>query len=88
MTREQKFDIAGYVGIALIQGATFPAMIAFLVNGTGRLPPLSMTVMIWAGLALFLARSIDRKDFVAIVSNSIGWVLQSFMLALICLPIF
>lgn len=88
MTREQKFDIAGYVGIALIQGATFPAMIAFMVNGEGRLPPLSMTAMIWAGLALFLARSIDRKDFVAIISNSIGWVLQSVMLALITLPIF
>ena len=88
MTREQKYDMAGYVGIALIQGATFPAMLAYLINGEGRLPPLSMTAMVWAGLALFLARSIDRKDFVAIVSNSIGWVLQSVMLALICLPMF
>lgn len=88
MTREQKFDVAGYVGIALIQGATFPAMISYLVKGEGRLPPLSMTFMIWAGLALFLARSIDRKDFVAIISNASGWVLQSIMLALITLPIF
>jgi lipid-A-disaccharide synthase-like uncharacterized protein len=88
MNREQKFDMAGYVGIALIQGATFPSMIAYLINGEGRLPPLSMTAMIWAGLALFLARSIDRKDTVAIISNAIGWILQSVMLALITLPLF
>ena len=83
MTRERKFDLAGYIGIALIQGATFPAMIAHIYYGEGELPPLSMTAMIWAGLALFLARSIERKDFVAVVSNAIGWFLQSIMLALI-----
>ena len=86
MTRERFFDWLGYAGIVLIQGATFPSMLEFLLNGGhNALPPLTMTLLIWSGLALFLARGIDRKDIVAIVSNTIGFVLQSVMLALITL---
>ncbi len=86
MTRERIFDWLGYLGIVLIQGATMPAMLTFILgDGSSALPPLSMTLLIWGGLLLFLARSLDRKDMVAIISNSIGFVLQSVMLAIITL---
>ncbi len=86
MTRERFFDWLGYAGIVLIQGATFPAMLQFIFDGgKNSLPPLTMTLLIWSGLALFLARGIYRKDMVAIISNSIGFVLQSVMLAIITL---
>lgn len=84
MTRTKIFDILGYIGIALIQGATFPAMLQYILgDGSTALPPLSMTFMVWGGLTLFLFRSIDRKDMVAIISNAIGFTLQSVMLAII-----
>lgn len=82
---ERFFDLCGYAAIGLIQGATMPAMLGFIINGHGELPPLTMTLMIWAGLFLYLVRSVYRKDMVAIVSNSIGFVLQSVMLAIITL---
>ena len=86
MTKDRFYDWLGYAGIVLIQGATFPAMLQYLLgDGTSQLPPLTMTLLIWAGLALFLARGVQRKDMVAIVSNSIGFILQSVMLALITL---
>ena len=86
MTRERFFDWLGYAGIVLIQGATFPSMLQFILGGgKSTLPPLTMTLLIWGGLALFLARGVDRKDMVAIVSNSIGFILQSVMLAIITL---
>lgn len=83
--KERFFDLCGYAAIGLIQGATMPAMLGFIINGHGELPPLTMTLMIWAGLFLYLVRSVYRKDMVAIVSNSIGFVLQSVMLAIITL---
>lgn len=85
LTREKFFDILGYLAIVLIQGATMPSLLAFIINGQGELPPLVMTLMVWAGLGLYLARSFDRRDMVAIVSNSIGFMLQSVMLAVITL---
>lgn len=85
MSKERIFDILGYVGIGLIQGATFPSMIQFIISGTGDLPPLTMTLMIWAGLMLFLLRSFQRRDMVAIVSNAIGFFLQTVMLGIITL---
>ncbi len=86
MTKDRFYDWLGYTGIVLIQGATFPSMLEFIIsNGDSDLPPLTMTLLIWAGLALFLARGFQRKDMVAIVSNSIGFILQSVMLALITL---
>lgn len=88
MTNEKKFDIAGYAGIAFIQSATLPSLLNRLITGEGALPPLSMTLMLAVGLALFLARSVYRKDMVAIVSNTIGFILQSVLLAMLLLPVF
>lgn len=86
MNRERLFDILGYIGICLIQGATVPSMAEYILgDGSSALPPLSMTLMVWAGLALFLLRSIDRRDMVAIISNACGFILQSVLLAIITL---
>lgn len=79
------FELCGYAAIVLIQGATMPAMLQRIITGSGQLPPLSMTCMIWSGLCLYLIRSIARKDTVGIVSNSIGFFMQSIMLAFITL---
>lgn len=79
------FEICGYAAIILIQGATMPAMLQRIFTGAGQLPPLSMTCMIWTGLFLYLVRSIASRDTVGIVSNSVGFFMQSIMLAFITL---
>lgn len=81
-------EAAGWLGIILIQGASVPVMIRNLMGASTELPPLSMTLLIWSGLALFLYRSVVRADMVAIVSNAAGFILQSVMLALIALPFY
>ena len=83
--KDRFYDMCGYAAIGLIQGATMPSMLSYIITGSGELPPLTMTLMIWAGLFLYLVRSFYRKDMVAIISNSIGFVLQSIMLAIITL---
>lgn len=73
----------GWMGIVLIQAATMPVSLD-IINGvaTDR-PPVTMVLMMWSGLMFFLVNSIVRKDTLYIVSNSIGFFLQSILLALI-----
>lgn len=77
----------GWIGVILLQGATLPSMIGRLTGGAESvLPPLSMVLMIWTGLIFYLIRAIRQKDAVYIVSNSIGALLNSILLALIVFP--
>ena len=78
----------GWIGMCLIHGATLPITVGNIMGWTDNLPPLSMVLMIWAGLVLYLWRAIETADRLHIVSNSIGFVLQSVLLALLFLPTF
>lgn len=79
-------EIGGWVGMCLIHGATIPVTVANIAGWSDKLPPLSMVLLVWAGLALFLWRALDRKDMLYIVSNAVGFILNSVLLALIVLP--
>ena len=79
-------EAGGWVGMCLIHGATIPVTVANIMGWSDRLPPLSMVLLVWAGLALFLWRAVDRKDILYIVSNAVGFVLNSVLLALIVYP--
>jgi hypothetical protein len=82
----KKTEIGGYVGMALIHSATLPATIGTILGANTVLPPLSMVLLVWAGLALFLVRAIAQNDRLYIISNSFGFIMQSIMLALIIFP--
>lgn len=76
----------GWIGMCLIHGATIPVTVSNIMGWSEQLPPLSMVLLVWAGLALFLWRAIDRSDTLYIVSNAVGFVLNSVLLALIVFP--
>jgi len=78
----------GWLGVILLQGATLPSMIDRIFgNGeAATMPPLSMVLMVWAGLGLYLARAIRQKDVVYCVSNGIGLALNTVLMALIIFP--
>jgi hypothetical protein len=86
MTGEKFFTAGGYIGIALIQGSTLPSLIGYGMGWTHELPPLSMTLLVWLGLACFLARSIYMRQTLYIISEGLGMLLQSVILMLIFLP--
>lgn len=79
-------EIGGYIGMVLIHGATMPTLINRLVNTSALLPPLSMVLMIWLGLGLFLARAIAQNDRLYTISNAYGFVMQTLLLAFIVFP--
>lgn len=79
-------EIGGWVGMCLIHGATVPVTLGNIMGWSDKLPPLSMILLVWSGLALFLWRAIARKDVLYTVSNAVGFVLNSILLALIVFP--
>jgi uncharacterized protein with PQ loop repeat len=81
-----KFDMSeacGWVGMVLIHAATLPTSLGVILGYNDRLPPLSMVIMVWAGLFLFLVRALGRNDKLYIISNAVGFFFNSVLLALI-----
>ena len=83
LVRHRKADVAGWLGMACIHGATVPVSLRAIAGGATALPPLEMVLMIWAGLALFLLNAIANKNTLYIVSNGVGFALQTLLLTLI-----
>lgn len=77
---------AGWFGMCFIHGATLPITLANIMGWSDNLPPVSMVVLVWFGLSLYLWRAIATHDRLHIVSNSIGFSLNSILLALMFLP--
>lgn len=77
-------EIGGYVGMALLQGATLPSLLSVIFNPeTADLPPLLMVLMVWVGLILYFVRAFVQKDNLYMISNGIGIVLNFILLLVI-----
>jgi len=86
MKTKTKFDVSelcGWVGMVLIHAATLPTSIGVILGYNDRLPPVSMVLMVWSGLFLFLIRALGRNDKLYIISNAVGFFFNSILLALI-----
>ena len=79
-------EIGGWVGMLLIHGATVPVTVSNIAGWSDKLPPLSMVLMVWIGLACYFYRALKQRDAVYMTSNGIGLVLNTILLALIALP--
>ena len=71
---------AGWIGMVLIHGSTMPTIALRLVDDSAPLPPLSMVLMLFFGLSLFLYYAIARRDLIYFVSNLIGALGQAALL--------
>ena len=76
-------EMCGWIGMILIHGATAPTSISVIMGWSTNLPPLNFILIVWLELFLFLIRAIYAKDVLYIVSNAIGFSLNSLLLSLI-----
>ena len=85
MKRKEKIisNVAGWLGMVLIQSSTLPVTYNVLMGNSTHVPPFSMIFLVWSGIILYLIRAIIQKDIVHITSNTIGFVTQSALLALV-----
>ena len=84
MNKKLVGEIGGYTGMVLLQGATLPSIIGAIINpATADLPPLSMVLMVWIGLLLYFARAFVQRDWLYMISNGIGVVLNFLLLIIL-----
>lgn len=83
LASHHKADLAGWFGMCLIHGATLPVSLRAIFGNAGTLPPLEMVLMIWSGLVLFLLNAIAKRNTLYIVSNGVGFALQTLLLTII-----
>jgi hypothetical protein len=83
MLNKKFSEMCGWIGMILIHGATAPTSISVIMGWSTNLPPLNFILLVWTGLFLFLVRAICAKDILYIVSNAIGFSLNSLLLSLI-----
>ena len=76
-------EIGGWIGMIMIHGATVPTTMSVILGYSSDLPPLSMVLLVWSGLFLFLLRAVVAKDTLYIVSNTIGFFFNTILLTLI-----
>lgn len=79
-------EIAGWLAMVMLHSNTVPTTIALILGYNATLPPLSMVLLTWAGLALYLWRAVYQKDILYMVSNGIGFMLNSVLLAILVFP--
>ncbi len=79
-------EASGWLGMILVQSATLPTTLGVLMGWTDRLPPLSMVLLVWAGLAFYFVRAFAQRDMLYMVSNGFGFFVNTILLALIVYP--
>lgn len=76
-------ELAGWIGMVLIHSATLPTTLGIILGYSNNIPPVSMVLLVWSGLFLFLMRAINDNDKLYIVSNAVGFFFNTILLALI-----
>ena len=76
-------EIGGWLRMVLIHGATIPTSVSVIMGWSSDLPPLEMVLLIWSGRFLCFLRALSRIDWLYLVSNAVGFFLQSLLLAII-----
>ena len=76
-------ELSGWVGMILVQCATVPTAVSVIFGWSDDLPPLSMVLLVWSGLAFYFVRAYAQRDRLYMVSNGVGFFLNTILLALI-----
>ncbi len=80
-------EIAGWLAMVMLHSNTVPSLVAKIAGYNATMPPLSMVLLTWIGLGLYLWRAVYRNDMLYIVSNGVGFMLNSILLAVIVFPL-
>lgn len=79
-------ELSGWLGMIFVQSATLPTTLSNLLGYSKQLPPVSMVLLVWVGLALYFVRAYKQRDTLYMVSNGFGFFVNTILLALIVFP--
>ena len=76
-------ETLGWLAVILMHSATVPTLLAVLTGLSDRMPPVDMVLLIWFGLASLFTQAVVQKNFLQIITISVGFMLQASLMALI-----
>jgi hypothetical protein len=76
-------EAVGWISVLVLHAATIPTLLAVMSGLTDRMPPVDLVLMIWAALTLLFIKAAVQKDMLNIITISLGFVVQSVLMALI-----
>ena len=76
-------DTFAWISIVVLIASTIPGFIAVMAGATDKMPPLYITLLVWASLLLYFVRSAILKDMLMVVTIGFGFAVQAILLGLI-----
>ena len=76
-------ETLGWLAVVLIHSATIPTLLAVLTGLSDRMPTVDLVLLTWAGLSALFAQACVQKNFLQIITISVGFMLQAGLMALI-----
>ena len=70
--RRERAELVGWLGMAMLQFNSVPAIHAAIVNGTST--PVATVLLTIGGLSCYMVRAIARFDMLYTVGNGIGLI--------------
>lgn len=79
-------DTLLWISVILMHAATLPSLLAVLNGLTDRLPSVDMVILIWASLTTLFLQAVIQRNYLIMITISLGFVAQCALLALIFFP--
>lgn len=79
-------DAMLWVGAVLLHSATLPSLLAVMSGLSADLPPVDMVVLVWAGLVAMFFQAVIQRNYLLMITISLGFAAQCVLLALIFFP--
>ena len=76
-------ETVGWIGMILVQCASFPSLYMLAMGHDVSLPDLSLVLLLMGGLAMYFWRAVLQRDRIYLWSNAIGFSVQTAMLTVI-----
>jgi hypothetical protein len=76
-------ETVGWIGMILVQCASFPSLYMLAMGHDVSLPDLSLVLLLMGGLAMYFWRALLQRDRIYLISNALGFSVQACMLSVI-----
>lgn len=76
-------DTLGWLAVIAMHTATLPTLFALMTGVSDKTPSIDVVLMLWTALGLLFFRAVILKDFLNVITISIGFMLQAIALVLI-----
>lgn len=72
-----------WLAVIFLHSATIPSLLAIMSGLSDDMLPVEMVLLTWIGLAMLFLQAVVQRNFLQIVTISVGFMLQAAVMALI-----